>query len=819
MNGTTLLGTLLCTACALGGAAATFTGAAGDHLLSTSGNWSGGLPGPADEARIGPAAPPGQYATEADLATGAFVFSPGSDAPFVFALGAHAWTAKSWQTDARGHLTLDGGTWTVDGDANVGRAGGDASFVCLTNGATLTAAGRTSVGWDGNGHTLLVSGAGSRWTATSTVQGHVGNTRNSKGNAILVNDGGAFETASNPFNIGQDGRGGVFCVASGATATFANNVNLGRANDDAVAPEKGENRLVAAGGHVTLKWNLYVGGRPCAPSNRVVVTAGGTLDAQKIELGSGTPKEGMRVGSSFNTLDVSDGGAVTAAVWIAAAGREGADAPRGNVFTVGTNGSFCARGPMLYVGRAGVGNGMRVLSAAAFDASAASTLIGEEAWSTNNYLEASDTDTMTFKDLSCGLHGGGCRATFTHVTNLVVENLFRCGVWGSNNTVTVMGTRRLEARTLSCGHAGGSGNRMTLGVSEALEVPDGGIYVGYGAEAAQAGDTHASDDCHIRIVGCGEGRLAFNPLKKLNVGSWGAGCSFTLDHIEMHLQSVTFPEPPPGRLAAFTYAIGGNSLVESAGNLNVVSSNGLRVVVRGKGTQWTHGHEGVNDGYVNVGTRAANNHFAVEDGATMFCGDSTMALGDAGASSLTVGDGATLSLYRFRVNGSTNAVVISNGTLVVREEFSFPSTLSSVVRRAEGNRLAFHGAQPRLEFRRAGRSVMLGANVHGDSPKRDTTLFFDVPEDGWTQPAVEASGTDGEIVIAKTTRLEADVKAFSAAGGGGVMLMRAAKRVAVDDLDELGAALPSGSFLQLRNSGRELWLRVPNTGGTLLLVR
>lgn len=430
MNGTTLLGTLLCAACALGGAAATFTGAAGDHLLSTSGNWSGGLPGPADEARIGPAAPPGQYATEADLATGAFVFSPGSDAPFVFALGAHAWTAKSWQTDARGHLTLDGGTWTVDGDANVGRASGDASFVCLTNGATLTAAGRTSVGWDGNGHTLLVSGAGSRWTATSTVQGHVGNTRNSKGNAILVNDGGAFETASNPFNIGQDGRGGVFCVASGATATFANNVNLGRANDDAAAPEKGENRLVAAGGHVTLKWNLYVGGRPCAPSNRVVVTAGGTLDAQKIELGSGTPKEGMRVGSSFNTLDVSDGGAVTAAVWIAAAGREGADAPRGNVFTVGTNGSFCARGPMLYVGRAGVGNGMRVLSAAAFDASAASTLIGEEAWSTNNYLEASDTDTMTFKDLSCGLHGGGCRATFTHVTNLVVKNLFRCGVWG-----------------------------------------------------------------------------------------------------------------------------------------------------------------------------------------------------------------------------------------------------------------------------------------------------------------------------------------------------------------------------------------------------
>ena len=819
MNGTTLLGTLLCAACALGGAAATFTGAAGDHLLSTSGNWSGGLPGPADEARIGPAAPPGQYATEADLATGAFVFSPGSDAPFVFALGAHTWTAKSWQTDARGHLTLDGGTWTVDGDANVGRAGGDASFVCLTNGATLTATGRTSVGWDGNGHTLLISGAGSRWTATSTVQGHVGNTRNSKGNAILVNDGGAFETASNPFNIGQDGRGGVVYVASGATATFAGNVNLGRANDDAVAPEKGENRLVAAGGHVTLKWNLYVGGRPCAPSNRVVVTAGGTLDAQKIELGSGTPKEGMRVGSSFNTLDVSDGGAVTAAVWIAAAGREGADAPRGNVFTVGTNGSFCARGPMLYVGRAGVGNGMRVLSAAAFDASAASTLIGEEAWSTNNYLEASDTDTMTFKDLSCGLHGGGCRATFTHVTNLVVKNLFRCGVWGSNNTVTVMGTRRLEARTLSCGHAGGSGNRMTLGVSEALEVPDGGIYVGYGAEAAQVGDTHASDDCHIRIVGCGEGRLAFNPLKKLNVGSWGAGCSFTLDHIEMHLQSVTFPKPAPGRLAAFTYAIGGNSLVESAGNLDVVSSNGLRVVVRGKGTQWTHGHEGVNDGYVNVGTSAANNHFAVEDGATMFCGDSTMALGDAGASSLTVGDGATLSLYRFRVNGSTNAVVISNGTLVVREEFSFPSTLSSVVRRAEGNRLAFHGTQPRLEFRRAGRSVMLGANVHGDSPKRDTTLFFDVPEDGWTQPAVEASGTDGEIVIAKTTRLEADVKAFSAAGGGGVMLMRAAKRVAVDDLDELGAALPSGSFLQLRNSGRELWLRVPNTGGTLLLVR
>ena len=39
MNGTTLLGTLLCATCALGGAAATFTGAADDHLLSTPGNW------------------------------------------------------------------------------------------------------------------------------------------------------------------------------------------------------------------------------------------------------------------------------------------------------------------------------------------------------------------------------------------------------------------------------------------------------------------------------------------------------------------------------------------------------------------------------------------------------------------------------------------------------------------------------------------------------------------------------------------------------------------------------------------------------------
>ena len=312
MNGTTLLGTLLCAACALGGSAATFTGAAGDHLLSTPGNWSGGLPGPADEALIGTEALPGQYATEANLATGAFVFSPDSDAPFVFALGPHAWTAKGWRTDARGHLTLDGGTWTVDGDANVGKASGDASFVCLTNGATLTATGRTSVGWDGNGHTLLVSGAGSRWTAKSTTPGHVGNPSSRQGNAIPVNDGGAVETASDPFNIGQDGRGGVVYVASGATATFAGNVNLGRANDDAVAPEKGENRLVAAGGHVTLKWNLYVGGRPCAPSNRVVVTAGGTLDAQKIELGSGTPKEGMRVSSSFNTFDVSGGGAVTA---------------------------------------------------------------------------------------------------------------------------------------------------------------------------------------------------------------------------------------------------------------------------------------------------------------------------------------------------------------------------------------------------------------------------------------------------------------------------------------------------------------------------
>ncbi len=39
MNGTTLLGTLLCAACALGGAAATFTGAAGGPARPPTASW------------------------------------------------------------------------------------------------------------------------------------------------------------------------------------------------------------------------------------------------------------------------------------------------------------------------------------------------------------------------------------------------------------------------------------------------------------------------------------------------------------------------------------------------------------------------------------------------------------------------------------------------------------------------------------------------------------------------------------------------------------------------------------------------------------
>ena len=805
--------------------ASTFEDTTRDHKFSTEGNWSGGYPTAGVNAQIGPLAT-GTYTTDADMNTGDFVLQTGSTTPITIALGSHTWTASKWESRTANHAIIDGGTWVISGDATPGYSGNN-SYICLTNGATLTASGRTNLGWSGNDNTLFLSGKGTKWIINATTQAHVGNSANNTRNLLYVNDGAYFSTKSNPFNVGQEGFGNTVRVESGAMAEFQGVVNIGRGNTDVSAyAGKGENKLVVVGGYVNMtnaNSTLRLGGRPCAPSNRVEVTGNGCLDVRLAQIGAISGNAGGSSGSSYNAFYVADGGVVTGSVQISTSECEGYDPPHSNVFIVGTNGSFVARSSsyQTIVGQYGYGNGMLVTGAKEFDVSVSSTSIGDKA-STNNWLKAVDTDRMKFANLYCGATGNGNRAEFQNVTNLVFSSLY-CGQYSSNNTVTIMGTKSFTANDISLGRYCGSGNRMILGVAETLNIPANSITVGYGTKVEERGDIHGADDCHLKIVGCGDARLLLNPFDKVFSGSLGADCSCEFSNIETpeFSSGVTFPVPSSRGMSNFVFKISGGSVVRSsssnasAGSLNVNGGNGFRAVLSGVGTTWTNGCVGSNNGYFNVGTTKANSHFVVEDGAEMFCGDSTAALGDAGYSSITIGNDATLDVYRIRMNGSNNALVISNGTLNVRNECLLPSTLltsSTVV----SNKVVFSGSHPRLRTENVQIALGAYARINDEHPARDTTLRFVLPAGGYAEPPIESESN--KIMIAASTRMEADVSALGR-DGGNFLLMRSGNSISVSDMTALSSTLPEKSRLSLKNGNKELWLRIPNSCGLVIVIK
>ena len=55
---------------------------------------------------------------------------------------------------------------------------------------------------------------------------------------------------------------------------------------------------------------------------------------------------------------------------------------------------------------------------------------------------------------------------------------------------------------------------------------------GYGTKVEERGDIHGADDCHLKIVGCGDARLLLNPFDKVFSGSLGADCSCEFSNIE-----------------------------------------------------------------------------------------------------------------------------------------------------------------------------------------------------------------------------------------------------------------------------------------------
>ena len=207
------------------------------------------------------------------------------------------------------------------------------------------------------------------------------------------------------------------------------------------------------------------------------------------------------------------------------------------------------------------------------------------------------------------------------------------------------------------------------------------------------------------------------------------------------------------------------------------------------------------------------------NGGKLIIKASTLALGNKDRSSITVGGGSEMEVYRIRVNGSDNRLTISNGTFRATEECSLPST-SIAVTVATNNVVSFLGDAPRLIG--SGIDVnFYSRNASGSSGLVKTNyIHFAVPKGGYAAdaPPVETTGSGKNIGISAGNFITADVSQF-AKRGGKTLLMRASGTINITNLQELGSKLPANAVLSLGAGNKELWLRMPDRRGMRISLK
>jgi hypothetical protein len=765
---------------AAGAFAVDFSNRDGTGLLSNAGNWGGTLP---NSSTVGTVAGPGSLSTAADVTTGNATLKGDG---LAIALGAYSWAVNGYLycEQAGTRVVLDGGTYTTTGEVRVDNGGAGNVHLVLTNGATVTSSGRFNCGWGGGfGSSLMVAGEGSSFVANNTTQAHLGNT--SANHLIHVADHGNFETKSTPFNIGQGlssaNTNNMVLVETEGTATFHNTLNIGRANSSSMSGMiAGENKLIIrSGGKVEAKNGINVGGKWYGPSNLVEVTDGGslTVGGASFRVG-GVGAQNDVSGSSWNRVRVVGGSysQLYGALTIGDVNGNGYSSDH-NSFFAGTNAALSISG--MNVGYNGA------MNEAVFDGVTNSVVIsgvtlGENASASNNVFRASHVHSLSITTLNVGKNGNANRLEMADVTNLTINTL-NVGANSWSNRVEIVGKRALSLTSVKMGGGASGGNYALIdaGTSGAALNLSGGF-----SQFSQ-------------LAGIGDEIELRNFTVNGAVGSvqWG--------------EDVTNA----------TLRVGRGCVFNTTGYLTLAFAGpGCRMVV--DGADWTHGTSGAaNDGYANIGYNFTDNHLEVVNGGKLIIKASTLALGNKDRSSITVGGGSEMEVYRIRVNGSDNRLTISNGTFRATEECSLPST-SIAVTVATNNVVSFLGDAPRLIG--SGIDVnFYSRNASGSSGLvKHNYIHFAVPKGGYAAdaPPVETTGSGKNIGISAGNFITADVSQF-AKRGGKTLLMRASGTINITNLQELGSKLPANAVLSLGAGNKELWLRMPDRRGMRISLK
>jgi len=766
---------------AAGSFAVDFSNSDGTGLLSNAANWGGSLPNASTAVTV---SGPGSFSTAADVTTGNATLKGNG---LSLALGSYSWAVNGFLycENSGTRVVLDGGTYTTTGETRVDSGGVGNVHLVLTNGATITSAKRFNCGWGGGfGSSLMVAGEGSSLVANDGTQAHLGNT--SANHLIHVADHGNFETKSNPFNIGQAysqaNTNNRVVVETGGTATFYKTLNIGRANSSLLSGmNAGENKLIIrSGGKVTAEGGINMGGKWHSPSNLVEVTDGGSLTVSGASLRvGGVGAQSDSSGSSWNRVRVV-GGSYSQLFGAITVGDQ-----NGNGYSSDHNSFFAGTNAALNISAMNVGY-YGAMNEAVFDGVTnsvvlSSVTLGEMEGASNNVFRASHVHSLTISTLTVGKNGNANRLEMADVTNLTINTL-KVGMNSWSNRAEIVGKSAFSLSSLQMGGGASGGNYALI---------DAGT-------SGAALDISGSFSQFSHLAGFGD---------------------------EIELRNFTANSTISGsvqwgtNVTNATLRVGRGCVFNTTGYITLAFAGpGCRMVV--DGADWTHGTSGAaNDGYANIGYNFTDNHLEVINGGRLIIKASTLALGNQDRSSITVGDGSEMEVYRIRVNGSDNRLTISNGTFRATEECSLPSTsISTTV--ATNNVVSFLGNAPRLIG--SGININFYSRNASDTygPVKNNYIHFAVPKKGYAAdaPPVETTGSGKNISISAGNFITADVSQF-AKRGGKTLLMRASGTISITNLSELGSKLPENAVLSLGADNKELWLRMPDRRGMRISLK
>ncbi len=335
----------------------------------------------------------------------------------------------------------------------------------------------------------------------------------------------------------------------------------------------------------------------------------------------------------------------------------------------------------------------------------------------------------------------------------------RVGIWGNRNTAVISNAWVCPAGTLSVGENGSENSLSLYGNGEEIRVTTL-------ASGQNAGANHNT----LRLFGC----VITNTG---GLGNNGAG-----NRIEI-------------RDGSRVWSGGGVGGTDSAVSNRLLLTGGSRFTATTA---------------FNFGSLSSFNTMIV-DNSSFLASNVTFCLGytegTANSNTLAVLNNGYLYAFRLRIGdkGAYNTLIISNATVHAgSENCAIPYSTAST-----GNRIVFAGTNALLKSEA---DILI---------RYGTTLEFIIPRGGYAAPPIQTlADTAKNIYLDPTTRITLDLDAFARGGGGDQVLARTANSFGLSEttLQSLNAQLaPQQCSLEI--AGKELILRTPHTGGTVITLQ